>query len=64
FNHYLRETGGRLVQINRILQGEVPQWYAEPPCEATARQRVGLCAPQHLRGRMPLPQDLFETGHG
>ena len=64
FNHYLRETGGRLVQINRILQGEVPQWYAEPPCEATARQRVGLCAPQQLRGRMPLPQDLFEIGHG
>lgn len=50
-----------MVQINRILEGEVPQWYAEPPCEAAARGRVGLCAPQQLRGRMPLPQNLFGT---
>lgn len=64
FNHYLRETGGRMVQINRILSGDIPQWYAEAPCEKKARQRVGLCAPHQLRGRMPLPQNLFETEPG
>lgn len=59
FNHYLRETSARMVQINRILSGEVPQWLAEPSCEHETRERIGLCAPHQIRGRMPLPQDLF-----
>jgi hypothetical protein len=59
FNHYLRETSVRMVQINRVLSGEVPQWLAEPSCEHETRARIGLCAPHQIRGRMPLPQDLF-----
>lgn len=59
FNHYLRETGARMVQINRVLSGEVPQWLAEPSCEQTTRMRIGLCAPHQIRGRLPLPKNLF-----
>jgi hypothetical protein len=59
FNHYLRHTSGRMVQINRIIGGEVPEWLAEPACEQTARDRIGLCAPHQIRGRLPLPQNLF-----
>ncbi len=60
FNHYLRETAGRMESINRILSGEVPLWHAELPCMDAARARIGLCLPHRLRGRMPLPQDLFQ----
>jgi hypothetical protein len=59
FNHYLRETSGRMAQINRIVSGEAPQWLAEPHSEQMTRERIGLCAPQQIRGRMPLPQNLF-----
>lgn len=61
FNHYLRETAGRMGHINRILAGEAPLWYAESPCMEITRARIGLCMPHQLRGRMPLPQDLFQT---
>lgn len=60
FNHYLRETTGRMGDINRILAGEAPLWHAESPCMETTRARIGLCMPHQLRGRMPLPQDLFQ----
>ena len=59
FNHYLRETGDRMVQINRLIAGEAPQWLAEPACEQTTREIIGLCAPHQVRGRLPLPQNLF-----
>jgi len=59
FNHYLRETSERMVQINRLIAGEAPMWLAEPACEHTTREIIGLCAPHQLRGRLPLPQNLF-----
>lgn len=59
FNYYLRETAGKMVHINRILSGEAPLWHAESPCMESTRARVGLCMPHQVRGRMPLPQDLF-----
>ena len=59
FNHYLRHTSSRLVQINRLIAGDVPQWLAEPACEQTTRERISLCAPHQIRGRLPLPQNLF-----
>jgi len=60
FNYYLRETAGKMGQINRILSGESPLWHAESPCMETTRARIGLCMPHQVRGRMPLPQDLFQ----
>lgn len=60
FNHYLRETAGRMADINRILAGEAPLWHAESPCMEATRARIGLCMPHQLRGRMPLPEDLFQ----
>lgn len=60
FNYYLRETAGKMVQINRILSGEAPLWHAESPCMEATRERIGLCTPHQIRGRMPLPQDLFQ----
>ena len=59
FNHYLRETASNLGNINRILSGEAPLWLADGLCIETTRARIGLCMPHQIRGRMPLPQDLF-----
>ena len=59
FNHYLRETAANLGNINRILSGEAPLWHADGLCMETTRARIGLCLPHQIRGRMPLPQDLF-----
>ncbi|MDZ4202567.1 MAG: zinc dependent phospholipase C family protein [Gallionella sp.] len=61
FNYYLRETSGKMAHINRILSGEAPLWHAESPCLETTRARIGLCLPHQVRGRMPLPQDLFQA---
>lgn len=61
FNHYLRETAARMAQINRILAGEAPGWHAEFFCMDATRARIGLCQPQQIRGRMPLPLDLFQN---
>ena len=58
FNYYLGETSAQLVQINRILAGEAPQWHAEPRAR-DARERVQPFSMMQLRHRMPLPQDLF-----
>ena len=35
FDYYIHETGTRLHQINRVLQGEAPTWSAELDCEET-----------------------------
>jgi hypothetical protein len=59
FNHYLRETAANLGNINRILSGEAPLWLADGLCPETTRARIDLCRPHQIRGRMPLPQDLF-----
>ncbi|HCI13988.1 MAG TPA: hypothetical protein DFK12_08505 [Gallionellaceae bacterium] len=64
FNHYLRETAGNLGNINRILSGEAPLWLADGLCMETTRARIGLCSPHQIRGRMPLPQDLFRLDGG
>jgi hypothetical protein len=61
FNHYLRETTGRMEVINRILSGEAPLWHAESPCMVATRARIDLCMPHQVRGRMPLPLDLFQA---
>lgn len=60
FNYYLRETAGKMGHINRILSGEAPLWHAEPPCMEATRALIGSCMPHQVRGRMPLPQDLFQ----
>lgn len=58
FNYYLGETAARLVDINRLLAGEEPQWHAEPSAQ-DARNRVQSASELQLRHRIPLPQDLF-----
>lgn len=59
FNYYLKETSGRMSQINRVIAGDAPQWQAEPACQETTRRQIGLCAPHQIRGRLPLPKNLF-----
>ncbi len=60
FNYYLSETSMRLTHIDRILLGEEPVWEADPDTGAAdVRQRIEGIAPQQLRHRMPLPQDVF-----
>lgn len=61
FNYYLRATGSRMGQINRVLAGEVPLWHAEPASMDATRARIGLCTPRQLQRRMPLPQGWFQT---
>lgn len=63
FSYYMRETGARLTQINRILEGEAPAWHAELHCEDAereARARIGSFARHELMHRMPLPHNLFQ----
>ncbi|MBI1175167.1 MAG: hypothetical protein GC139_07875 [Sideroxydans sp.] len=59
FNYYLSETAVRLGHINRILDGEDPQWDAEPLCVETTRERINQASQWELRHRIPLPQDIF-----
>jgi hypothetical protein len=58
FKHYLNETAGRLEQLNRLLEGELPQWEAEL-CAKEARAALGEYSLQEIRARLPLPADLF-----
>ena len=63
FNYYMRETGSRLAQINRILEGEAPAWHAElhgEEVERETRARIGSIARQELIHRVPLPGNLFQ----
>ena len=63
FSYYMRETGARLDQINRILEGEAPAWHAELHCEDAERQtreRIRSVAPRQLMHRIPLPPNLFQ----
>jgi hypothetical protein len=54
---YLAETAARLVQINRLIDGDAPVWRAEIEESGAAReQRRRL--PASLFGA-PLPQDFF-----
>ena len=59
FNHYLRETASLMMQINHLIAGEAPTWQADPQHGQAMRERIGLCAPHQVRGRLPLPQNLF-----
>jgi len=61
FNYYLSETSSRLRHINRILAGETPGWFAEPPCPKTTRQRIDGVPMLKLRHRIPIPQDFFAS---
>lgn len=58
FGHYLRHTGRRMAQIDRLLAGATPALDAET-CRHAARAALAE-VPQHLlRARLPLPHDLF-----
>lgn len=62
FNYYMRETGTRLAQVNRILEGEAPAWHAElhgENIERETRERIGSFAQHELAHRIPLPPNLF-----
>lgn len=58
FNLYLAHTGRRLVQLGRLLDGELPGWAAEVEPLA-ARTRIGSAPTRVLRACLPLPEDLF-----
>ncbi|MCA1979864.1 MAG: zinc dependent phospholipase C family protein, partial [Thiobacillus sp.] len=60
-DYYVRETSGRLSQMNRVLAGEAPAWLADCPPAAVARARIAAHPPELVAGRMPLPGDLFES---
>ena len=59
FDYYIDETGVRLHQINRVLQGEAPSWSAELQCEETKRTRMKSHSRREIKYRLPLPRDLF-----
>ncbi|MBY0578790.1 MAG: zinc dependent phospholipase C family protein [Burkholderiales bacterium] len=64
FNYYMRETGTRLSQINRILEGEAPAWHAELHCkdvERETRERIRSFAQHELLHKVPLPLNLFQS---
>lgn len=58
FDHYLKETAARLHQLNRLIEGELPQWDAEL-CARQAKAALGEHSLQEIRARLPLPVDLF-----
>jgi hypothetical protein len=57
FDWYLAETTARLVQINRLIDGDAPVWGAELEDSGAARQPLKRL-PANLFGA-PLPQDFF-----
>lgn len=59
FEHYIRQTSDRLEQINRLVAGEVPGWQAELPCVASKRAEMQQLPAYMVRGRMPVPDNLF-----
>lgn len=61
FEYYVEETGIRLAQINRILDGEEPSLQAKPPAREEARRWTGSLRRYQIRHRVPLPRDLFKT---
>jgi hypothetical protein len=64
FGYYMRETGSRLSQINRILEGEEPAWHAElygEEIEREVEERMASITPHKLRHRIPLPASLFQA---
>lgn len=64
FGYYMRETGSRLTQINRILAGEEPAWHAElhgEEIEKEVEERIASIQPNRLRHRIPLPTSLFQA---
>jgi Zinc dependent phospholipase C len=59
FDYYVGATAARLAQINRLLEGEAPQWEAEVPCPVKTEARFRGYSPEELLERLPLPGDLF-----
>jgi hypothetical protein len=63
FDYYLHETAARLPQIDRVLAGEQPRWFAENLDEQGTRERIAALPRGQVRdGGMPLPNDYFEGG--
>jgi len=58
FQHYLTHTVRRLDQINRLAAGERPALAANP-CRYRAQEALATMPDRLLRGRLPLPTDLF-----
>lgn len=58
FRHYLTHTVRRLEQINRLAAGERPALAANP-CPRRAQEALATMPMRLLRGRLPLPADLF-----
>ena len=56
FDNYVRETGDRLRQVNRLIAGEVPVWLPEPDEE---RPRVPSTRWQPSANVLLLPADFF-----
>lgn len=56
FNHYISETSERLRQIDRLVRGEVPAWFAEPEAPPTPAALRGTRHQQYLA---LLPADFF-----
>lgn len=58
FNHYLTQTVRRLPQINSLIAGECPQWFANPP-RHLAHSAIAGQSLEALRSRLALPVDVF-----
>lgn len=64
FDFYVRETGTRLAQVNRLLEGDSPVWHAElhgEDIERQTRARIRSFAQHELWHRIPLPLNLFQA---
>lgn len=64
FNHYLRETSRRMVQINRVIAGCNPVWHAEPPLPQLAHDRIKAHTLRQVDCFLPLPADIFSETTG
>jgi hypothetical protein len=60
FNHYLAQTVRRLPQINALVDGDCPQWNANPPRHLAHASIAGESL-EKLRSRLALPVDVFIT---
>lgn len=59
FDHYARETAGRLKLLDRIIAGDAPAWRPEVECPKQARHELSGHSIAALARRMPLAPDFF-----
>ena len=57
FDEYVRETSGRLIQIDRLIHGEIPAWLPELDAPVSSSRRAK--GPRHEPYLALLPADLF-----